>query len=912
MPRKIAVEIVGDSSSLTRAFTRSSRAARSWNKDIRQTSRGAIAATVGFSGLGRALALGSGGFLASAAFASGIKKSIEGFTSFQDTMQKTVGLASVAQTQVKGLTKEILALAPAVGKSPQELAEAFYFIASSGIAAKDAVDVLKSSAQGAVAGLGDTAAVADAVTSVLNAYGQANISAAQATDVLVATVREGKGEAAAFAPVIGNVVALASQLGVSFDQVGAALAAQTRLGTDAETTAIQLQRIFSTLLKVTPKSAEAFESVGLNADKLREQLGSKGLLFVLKTVKQAFGDNIPALSQAFGDVRGFRGLLNLVGKQAAQTEQVFNKLANSAGATKQAFDAIDKDAAQQFRKLKASAEVLGISLGALFTPLAVKGAQALTKVVQDFTKFTDKIGRAKGFEAKLNVVTTGIEGLGSRLTKAIVAEYQKIDFAAAGRAAGDKLSDAFDAIRRKIDTIDWESLGKRIVRDIATFLKSVDWVRVFSATFQGMRTALQAGGRLLVGMGEELIGQLLKGMQVGAKLALLFVEKFATELVKKMAGATSFLGKFDPFKGVKEKAARRIKEIQAEIDSLTGKTVEIVIDTKVTSDEHGRGPRSGDTSDVAGAKAKAAGKTEADVADTVADARAQAAAAAKRAAAKAKKAREQAIKAFAALTDSFSLKEEIAASTKSLQDDIQVQKDLQAAIRREIAIEGQTTDLMRQLFQSQQKVADFQKQQAEARRQQRQSNQFEALGLTSEGEEKLAGNKTLQKRTNNLRELIKGTVLDTPKTNSQLTRISKILSGKFGKVGREVRAAIVAMLDDIKGALDGGDALKGPLTATSGINTKKIAEGLGLDEVQLNELRGRLSGFNTAGRGITQPTRSPGARSGGFGGDQVPVVESHVTVNIDGQKVGTAVTRSQQRRARRNPPQKRGPGRGGQ
>ena len=348
--RQIRVRIVGDSSSLVNAFRRSSSAAHSWNSGLGRATRGSLVAAVGFRGLGRSIAFASGAFVGGAGLTAALKASVEGFVKFEDQMQKTVGLANVAQGSVGKFSEEIKNLAPTVGVGPQELAKAFFFVASSGIKASKAMEVVEASAKGAVSGLGDTATVADALTSVINAYGAANINAAQAADVLAATVREGKGEASQFAPVIGNVVALAAQLGVSFDQVGAALAVQTRLGTDAETTAIQLQRVFSTLLKVTPKSAAAFESVGLSADKLRNTLGEKnGLIKVLTIVKAAFGKNTPALAQAFGDVRALRGILNLVGKQTKATTEVFDRLANSAGSAKKAFDAVDQDTAQKFR-----------------------------------------------------------------------------------------------------------------------------------------------------------------------------------------------------------------------------------------------------------------------------------------------------------------------------------------------------------------------------------------------------------------------------------------------------------------------------------------------------------------------------------------------------------------------------------
>jgi TP901 family phage tail tape measure protein len=288
--------------------------------------------------------------VAAAGISVALKRSITGFSQFNDAMQRTVGLAGVAQRSVAGFSKEILQLAPAVGKSPQELAQAFYFVASSGIAASKAMSVVTASAKASAAGLGDTQVVADAVTSAMNAYGPSVLSAQKATDILVATVREGKGEASSFAGVIGNVTALAAQLGVSFNDVGAALARQTQLGTDAETAATQLQRVFSTLVKVTPQSAKAFKSVGLNADELRKQLGDKGLLFVLDEIRKAFAGNLPALAHAFGDVRAIRGVLSLVGTDAAKTRQVFERLANASGSLKTAFDAVSKDTAQQFRR----------------------------------------------------------------------------------------------------------------------------------------------------------------------------------------------------------------------------------------------------------------------------------------------------------------------------------------------------------------------------------------------------------------------------------------------------------------------------------------------------------------------------------------------------------------------------------
>ncbi len=909
MARKISVEILGDSSSLVNAFRRSSRESSRWNSNISKAGRGSIVAALGFSGLGRSVAFASGAFVGGAGLTAALKASIEGFSKFEDQMQRTVGLANVAQGSVGKFSKAILALAPQVGKGPQELANAFFFVASSGIKAAKAMEVVNQAARASIAGLGDTAVVSDALTSVINAYGAANISAAQAADVLTATVREGKGEASQFAPVIGNVVALASQLGVSFDQVGAALAVQTRLGTDAETTAIQLQRVFSTLLKVTPKSAEAFESVGLSADDLRETLGEKnGLIKVLTLVRAAFGNNTKALANAFGDVRALRGILNLVGKQTKQTTEVFDKLAHSAGSAKIAFDAVSKDTAQQFRKLKASAQVMGIALGAIFAPIAGQIAGALTVASNQFTKFVNKIQAAKGFDAKISIVTTGLVGLGDRLGRDLLRELGKIDFAEAGHTFGEKTKELFDTIRAKFETVNWGEAGRIIMKKLFAFLRNIDWVGFFKSSILLTRTVMRSVGLLFEGMAKELIIQFTAGLIEQGKIALLYVEKFALTLVKKLAGATSFLGHWDPFAGVKEKAARRLEQIQSDIDKLRGKTIEIKIVTKDFSRDTSNIVKPKPTTTKSGASG-----TEDPVIDQAAIAAAKAASAAKRAAAVAKKAKEKAAEAFQDVVGAFSLAREKADATKSLQDDLKVEKAFQVAILREIQIEGKTVALQQELFTSIQNVAEINKQIAEAKRDAVKKSQFIALGLTASGDERLAGNKTLLKRTNNLRDLIKGTPLDTGKTISQLNRISRILKGAFGKVGRDVRQAIVDMLNDIKDGLAGGGS-KGPLTATHGLNTKQIVAGLGLGEDQIRELRSRLSGFNTGGRALggsagpaSRSATSAPARTASSTGKDGIFVTVDVPIYLDGQRIANAVTKQQQKNKRRNPQQKRGP-----
>ena len=351
-----------------------------------RVSRGALAGAGAFTSLGRSIAYASASFLAFAVLSGVFRSAVAAAAQFHESLARIVGLAGGVRKNVDEMGKSILRLGPQVGVGPRKLADALYFIASAGIAASKQMGVLKVSAQASAAGLGETEVVADAVTSAMNAYGQGNLSAAKATNVLVDTVRYGKGEAAAFAPVIGTVASFAAALGVKFSEVGASLAEMTRLGIPAYTAAIQLQAVFSNILHPTIAADKALgdlakkAGVGVTSFKdLISQLREHGLLSVLETLKKVFKGNDAAMAQVFTNVRALRGVLSLVGKSASDTFMIFRRMAGSTRALAVAFGAISKDPAQRFRAFQATVESLEIAIGSALLPTVVKIGDAMGK-----------------------------------------------------------------------------------------------------------------------------------------------------------------------------------------------------------------------------------------------------------------------------------------------------------------------------------------------------------------------------------------------------------------------------------------------------------------------------------------------------------------------------------------------------
>lgn len=384
MPRKIQVEIVGDSRDIERAFKRAGNSADKFGRKLRGLAGKGLGGRKGLlKGAGVSGALGGAGLVGGAIF--GGVASVKAAAGFEKTMARVQGLAGQSQKQVAAWGNELLSLGPKLGKAPTELAEALYFVASSGVPAAKAIDVVTASAKAAAAGLGETEVVADAVTSLMNAYGPATVGAVRATDALVATVREGKGEADAFAGVIGNVAAFASRLKVPIEEVGAALAAMTQLGTDPATAATQLQAFFSSVLKVSSATQKKADKIGFSFETLTGILASGDLRGALKYIQDFARDNggIQALALMFPNIRALRALLALTAEDGGKVAGVFARMRDSSGSLGVAFGAAQKTAAHNMAKFTASIETLKIAFGQGLLPMVTKVSQALATKLAD-------------------------------------------------------------------------------------------------------------------------------------------------------------------------------------------------------------------------------------------------------------------------------------------------------------------------------------------------------------------------------------------------------------------------------------------------------------------------------------------------------------------------------------------------
>jgi TP901 family phage tail tape measure protein len=294
--------------------------------------------------------------VAAAAIAGVAVLSVREAMQFETSFAKIQGLVGLTTSEIEELQDAARRIAPAFGASANEAAEALFFITSAGLRGAAATNVLEASLKGAAIGLGDAKTIADLATSAVNAYGESNLDGAKAVDVLAEAVRLGKLEPAELAASMGDVLPLASALGIRFDEVGAAMAGMSKTGTDAATASTQLRGIFNTLVKPTAEAERALADMGLSAEGLREQIREKGLVSALETLTEAFDGNIEATASVFGNVRALTGVLDLMGPSIDDNRELFALMADEIGVLDEAFGVVEETVEFKFKKAMATAK----------------------------------------------------------------------------------------------------------------------------------------------------------------------------------------------------------------------------------------------------------------------------------------------------------------------------------------------------------------------------------------------------------------------------------------------------------------------------------------------------------------------------------------------------------------------------
>ena len=340
---------------------------------------------------------------------------VAAYAQVENSLSKIRGLVGLSAQEMEGWGSQLQDMALATGQSTAAMAEGMFFVTSAGLRGSEAMDVLEASARAATAGLGDVSTLADLATSAVNAYGSAVLPPAAAMDHLTEAVRLGKLEADQLAGAMGNVLPIASNMGVTFGEVSGIMAAMSKTGTDAANGATQLNAVMAGLLKPSVGAAKALASVGLNAEQVQESIRTDGLMSTLVDLREVFGGNTLALERLFPNIRALKGVLDLLGTGMEGNIVTIEEMRDSTGTLDEAFLAASQTINFNFRSAMVGLTNVAITIGEALAPAANAVLQLTTELAAGAKSLIENSALVKGFTRVVLIAGPALLGFAGAL-----------------------------------------------------------------------------------------------------------------------------------------------------------------------------------------------------------------------------------------------------------------------------------------------------------------------------------------------------------------------------------------------------------------------------------------------------------------------------------------------------------------
>lgn len=454
MTNEVKVKLTVEEQQALRALTSLTKKTKSFGDQAAKSSKKAADSFSVFSGvLGSAVVIRAFDFIK-----TGLADAFRGVKEFDTAVREINTLLPKNAKLTANITDELVDLSSEFGTSKQKQAKAFYQIISSGAAeGAEATKLLASANKLALGGLADLTDVVNVLTDATNVYGAETLSSEDAADSLFTTVRLGKTNISELSSSLGQVLPLSQRLGVSFDEVGAALATMTTQGLTTNQRITQLNGLFTAVLK---KGGEAEKLFGKDVAKAFNitALRTKGLNKFLQDLIVATGGSEEVLVKLLGRAEAAQAVFALTGNATATFTDNIDEYTRKAGAATAASEELSNSLEIQFDKASAKLDnFIGKIINGL-APALIEPIKLFNDLTDAFAKVDGVLSAISSFGEKVaggDIFTKRFDSLGA---KELGAELKKVEgFLAEARAREGNFS-------FRVDLADAEELELRIAK----------------------------------------------------------------------------------------------------------------------------------------------------------------------------------------------------------------------------------------------------------------------------------------------------------------------------------------------------------------------------------------------------------------------------------------------------------------
>lgn len=336
---------------------------------------------------------------------------------FQHAMELSETQAGLSKQAVDAMGQRIVQLAPEVGQSTTDLANAFYHVASvsgvMGLTASQQFDLLKTAAKGAAVGHADLESTTNAlIATVTSGIGGVH-GYSDAMGQMSAIVGQGNMKMQDLAASMSSgSLSMAKAYGVDLPSLGAALATMTNQGTPADAAMTRLKMTIATLGGPTKQSQQIMESLGVSQSEIttRTQAMSDalaksgvkyselaadlkkpdGIVVALQDLKDHFQkagvsseEQAAIITRAFGGGKMGSTIVQLYGS-LDQVKNAYTGILKGGKDFQKQWEATTNSAEFQEKRLKASLSAVETAVGMALLPTFQKLLNLILDVVRPF------------------------------------------------------------------------------------------------------------------------------------------------------------------------------------------------------------------------------------------------------------------------------------------------------------------------------------------------------------------------------------------------------------------------------------------------------------------------------------------------------------------------------------------------
>lgn len=367
------------------------------------------------------------------------KDTTEAYSDYDLNLRHAVSLMEGDPKQnLERTDKMITRLSEELVVDSSELVNIFRQAMSIGIEEPNIEPFLRQASKMSVGGNVDMNTSSQLLATVTNTYSEDNLSYEKASDILFKTANNSKAELKDLSRCLYNVMDVAEDAGVSFENLGAGIATMTADGTPSRVATNNLKKALMELSKEGNKANDVFRGiVGIDFNEFMESEQSFSSAFeILDEYAKA---NDYSITELFDSNEAGIAALSLSGQNSKRFRKNEYEITNSAGTTDNSYDLMndsyDARIAQLTNKLMLFKRAIGSNEG------IKSGLDRLIQKIVEFEsngtieRLTDGIGQA--FSSLVNGFVSVLED-----TDSIIATFTKgIKF------IGDNLSTVLNIVK---------------------------------------------------------------------------------------------------------------------------------------------------------------------------------------------------------------------------------------------------------------------------------------------------------------------------------------------------------------------------------------------------------------------------------------------------------------------------------